>query len=80
MDLVAGYAAQLPVTVIAEILGVPMAMREQFLAWGNGAAVTLDIGISYQRVPARRTRPHGDARLDARALRAAADRAPATTC
>ena len=25
-----------------------MAMREQFLSWGNGAAVTLDIGISYQ--------------------------------
>jgi cytochrome P450 len=47
VDLVAGYAAQLPVTVIAEILGVPVAMREQFLSWGNGAAVTLDIGISY---------------------------------
>jgi cytochrome P450 len=47
VDLVAGYAAQLPVTVIAEILGVPVAMREQFLEWGNGAAVTLDIGISY---------------------------------
>jgi cytochrome P450 len=47
VDLVAGYAAQLPVTVIAEILGVPVAMREQLLSWGNGAAVTLDIGISY---------------------------------
>jgi hypothetical protein len=48
VDLVAGYAAQLPVTIIAEILGVPMDMREQFLEWGNGAAVTLDIGISYK--------------------------------
>ncbi len=48
VDLVAAYAAQLPVTVIAEILGVPIAMREQFLSWGNGAAVTLDIGISYR--------------------------------
>jgi hypothetical protein len=47
VDLVARYAAQLPVTVIAEILGVPVEMREQFLAWGNGAAVTLDIGIGY---------------------------------
>ncbi len=47
VDLVAGYAAQLPVTVIAEILGVPLDMREQFLTWGNGAAVTLDIGITY---------------------------------
>jgi cytochrome P450 len=48
VELVASYAAQLPVTVIAEILGVPLAMREQFLAWGNGAAVTLDIGIDYR--------------------------------
>jgi hypothetical protein len=48
VDLVTSYAAQLPVTVIAEILGVPMQMREQFLVWGNGAAVTLDIGISYR--------------------------------
>ncbi len=47
LDLVPSYAAELPVTVIAEILGVPLDMREQFLAWGNGAAVTLDIGISY---------------------------------
>ena len=47
VDLVRNYAARLPVTVIAEILGVPLAMREQFLSWGNGAAVTLDIGISY---------------------------------
>jgi cytochrome P450 len=45
VDLIEGYAALLPVTVISEILGVPTSMREQFLAWGNGAAVTLDIGI-----------------------------------
>jgi cytochrome P450 len=45
VDLVERYAALLPVTVIAEILGVPTSMRDQFLHWGNGAAVTLDIGI-----------------------------------
>ncbi len=45
VDLVDSYAAQFPVTVISEILGVPTSMKEQFLAWGNGAAVTLDIGI-----------------------------------
>jgi cytochrome P450 len=45
VDLVGRYAALLPVTVIAEILGVPAAMRDQFLQWGNGGAVTLDIGI-----------------------------------
>jgi cytochrome P450 len=47
IDLVPAYAAQLPVTVIAEILGVPIAMQQEFLEWGNGAAVTLDIGITY---------------------------------
>lgn len=47
VDLVEGYAALLPVTVISEILGVPTSMREKFLAWGNGAAVTLDIGIGF---------------------------------
>ena len=45
IDLIEGYAALLPVTVISEILGVPTSMREKFLAWGNGAAITLDIGI-----------------------------------
>ena len=47
IDLVPTYAAQLPVTVIAEILGVPLDMQGKFLEWGNGAAVTLDIGITY---------------------------------
>jgi cytochrome P450 len=47
IDLVPTYAAQLPVTVIAEILGVPIEMQKEFLDWGNGAAVTLDIGITY---------------------------------
>ena len=47
VDLVPTYAAQLPVTVIAEILGVPLEMQKEFLEWGNGAAVTLDIGITY---------------------------------
>jgi hypothetical protein len=46
-DLVDRYASLLPVTMISEILGVPADMREQFLTWGNSAAVTLDIGISH---------------------------------
>lgn len=48
VDLVERYASLLPVTVIAEILGVPEHMHEQFLAWGGGAASTLDLGISYR--------------------------------
>jgi hypothetical protein len=37
VDLVARYASLLPVTVISEVLGVPVAMRERFPAWGDGA-------------------------------------------
>lgn len=47
VDLVDRYAAQLPVTVIATILGVPVDMRAQFLAWGTAAAATLDVGLPY---------------------------------
>jgi hypothetical protein len=46
-DLIDAYAAQLPVIVIAEILGVPTTMREQFLQWGNDAALTLDPGLRW---------------------------------
>ncbi|MEV8515332.1 cytochrome P450 [Dactylosporangium sp. NPDC051484] len=46
-DLVAGFASLLPVTVIAEILGIPLDMRRQFLAWGNAAAPTLDLGLPF---------------------------------
>jgi cytochrome P450 len=46
VDLVARYASLLPVTVICEMLGVPTSMREQFLAWGDGAATSLDMGLT----------------------------------
>jgi cytochrome P450 len=48
VDLVAAYASLLPVTVIAEILGVPVELRDQFLTWGNAAAPSLDIGLGYR--------------------------------
>jgi len=48
VDLVASYASLLPVTVIAEVLGVPVELREKFLAWGNAAAPSLDIGLGYR--------------------------------
>jgi cytochrome P450 len=47
VDLVERYASLLPVTVIAEILGVPTELRAQFIAWGSQAAPVLDIGLSY---------------------------------
>jgi cytochrome P450 len=49
VDLVTGYASLLPVTVISEMLGVPTSMREQFLAWGDGAAASLDMGLDRAR-------------------------------
>ncbi|HWU06784.1 MAG TPA: cytochrome P450, partial [Streptomyces sp.] len=47
VDLAARYASLLPVTVISEMLGVPVAMREQFLAWGDHAAPVLDMGLDW---------------------------------
>jgi cytochrome P450 len=49
VDLVERYASLLPVTVISEMLGVPTTMREQFLAWGDGAAASLDLGLPRDR-------------------------------
>ncbi len=47
VDLVERYASLLPATVIVEMLGAPVAMRRQFLDWGAGAALSLDVGLSY---------------------------------
>lgn len=49
VDLVEAYCAQLPVTVIAEILGVPEAERGRVLDFGSGAAPSLDLGLGYRR-------------------------------
>jgi hypothetical protein len=49
VDIVADYANLLPVAVIAEILGVPADMRDQFLAWGHAAAPVLDFGVTHEQ-------------------------------
>ena len=49
VDLVERYCALLPVTVIAEILGVPEADRERVLAFGAAAAPSLDFGLSWKQ-------------------------------
>lgn len=49
VDLVDTYAAQLPVLVIADLLGVPAERREDFLRWGAAAAATLDPGLPFRR-------------------------------
>lgn len=47
VDLIDDYAALLPATVIAEMLGAPVAMRRQFLQWGAGGALSLDAGLTW---------------------------------
>jgi cytochrome P450 len=46
IDLMTEYASLLPATVIAEMLGAPVAMSRQFLSWGAEAARSLDAGLS----------------------------------
>lgn len=53
VDVVARYCGQLPVAVIGDILGVPDADRPKVLEFGELAAPSLDLGLSwpqYQRV------------------------------
>ncbi|GLZ54124.1 cytochrome P450 [Actinomycetospora sp. NBRC 106378] len=49
VDLVERFAAQVPVTVIAEMLGVPPERRDDLLVWGDGGAATLDLGLPWSR-------------------------------
>ena len=49
VDLVAAFAAPLPVLVIADLLGVPTDRQEDFLRWGAAAAATLDPGLPLRR-------------------------------
>jgi cytochrome P450 len=48
VDVVARYCSLLPVTMIAEILGVPDADREKVLRFGAAAAPSLDLGLSWR--------------------------------
>jgi cytochrome P450 len=47
-DLVADYASQLPVAVIAEIMGIPADMHADLLRIGNDAALTLDPALTWR--------------------------------
>ncbi len=49
LDLVPAYCALLPVTVIADILGVPAQERDVVLRLGSAAAPSLDLGLSWSR-------------------------------
>ncbi|WP_433200641.1 cytochrome P450 [Nocardia sp. CA-107356] len=47
-DLIGDFAAQVPIAVIAEMLGFPAADRELFLRWGDVVTPLLDVGISWR--------------------------------
>ena len=47
VELIGDYAAQLPVAVIAEMLGVPDEVRPNLLGWGNAGAPLLDVGLPW---------------------------------
>ncbi|MHC9292619.1 cytochrome P450 [Mycobacterium sp. LTG2003] len=47
-DLIADYAAALPVAMIAEILGLPAQTHARLLDWGHHGAPLLDIGIRWK--------------------------------
>ena len=49
VELVGAYCSLLPVTVIAEILGVPQSERESVLEYGGAAAPSLDLGLSWRQ-------------------------------
>jgi cytochrome P450 len=49
VDLVEAYCGLLPVTVIAEVLGVPPEQRRQVLTLGTAAAPSLDMGLTWRQ-------------------------------
>jgi cytochrome P450 len=49
-DVMTGYAAQLPVLVIAEMLGVPLSDQALFKEWGYDVARTLDSNMTWDEV------------------------------
>jgi cytochrome P450 len=49
VDIVGRYCSQLPVAIISEILGVPERDRGLVLEFGEAAAPSLDIGLSWQQ-------------------------------
>jgi cytochrome P450 len=49
VDIVERYCSQLPVTVIGDILGVPERDRSKILQFGELAAPSLDVGLSWSQ-------------------------------
>ena len=65
MDLVADYAGPLPVLVIAELIGIPLADRPRFARWSE-AIMNLSYCIAGGELAARVIREHAPAREEMR--------------
>ncbi len=50
MDLIADFAFPLPITVISEMLGIPVADRQQFRAWSQNVANGFTGGLDQEKV------------------------------
>ena len=46
-DLIADFCEQLPIVIIAEILGLPPSMHSTLLRWGDSGAPLLDRGLTW---------------------------------
>ena len=47
-DLIADFAAPLPIAIIAHILDIPAEVRPRILAWGHAGTPLLDVGIEWR--------------------------------
>ncbi|WP_067675906.1 cytochrome P450 [Nocardia miyunensis] len=61
-DLVADFAAQVPIAIISEMLGFPHSAKDRFLGWGDAISPLLDIGIPW---PSYRSAVAAIAEMDA---------------
>ncbi|MCP3139767.1 cytochrome P450 [Pyxidicoccus xibeiensis] len=79
LDLVADFAAPLPVMVIAEMIGIPIADRRRFLAWSDVIMLlsyTLSGGDAAARAVEQHARVKEEMRLYLRELAAERRKAP----
>ena len=78
IDLLAAYAAPLPVTIIAEMLGVPVEMGPQLLDWSHRMVAMYMHGRTSE-TEAPPTAQRGNSPISCAATSPSGARSPATT-